>query len=380
MISLEGKYFDGINSVAVPARLVARDDGAAELHHDGKSDALAVANLKIEARLGNTPRQITWDSRSRFVTPDHAGADALAALLPQQDRLRLVSWLEARMGIALAAAALILALGAGLAVWGVPALSKAAAFTAPAEVSAQLGASTLGTIDRLLAPSTLESKRQAELADYFAEFGAVDTMEFRRGGHIGANAFTLSATTVVMTDELVNLATTDEQLLAVYLHELGHARLRHVERSILQNSMWVVLFTIVAGDFSGAGELILSLPIALGEMAYSREFEREADRYAIEAMLDAGLDPGEFANILERISGRKSRQNAADSHAEPTDNDAASNPDQPDDHIDAGNQQTDAGNQRADTDNQWAESVLDYFSTHPATAERVNYIRASARR
>ncbi len=373
MISLEGKYFGGISSVAVPARLEARDDRAVELRHDGEIHTLAAADLKIEARLGNTPRQITWDSRSRFVTLDHAGADALAALLPHQDKLRLVSWLEARTGIALAATMLVLFLGAGLTVWGVPALSKAVAFAAPAEVSAQLGASTLGTIDRLLAPSALEPERQAELTDYFAEFGAVDTMAFRNGGYIGANAFTLSAATVVMTDELVELATTDEQLLAVYLHELGHARLRHVERSILQNSMWVVLFTIVSGDFSGAGELILSLPLALGQKAYSREFEREADHYAIQAMLDAGLDPGELANILERMHGQKPQADAVDADTEPADNDAASNPGQTDGQRTAGNQQT-------DTENRWAESVLDYFSTHPATAERVSYIRASARR
>ncbi len=364
-INLEGKYFDGVSSVAVPARIVARE-GTLQLHYDGKVEALAAVELKLEARLGSTPRQITWDGRFRFVTSDHAGADALATLLPRDDKLRLVAWLEARTGVAIAAALLIFAAGVGFAVWGVPRVSEAAAFAAPEEISAQLGASTLGTIDRLLAPSELESARQAELADHFAEFGAVETLEFRKGGRIGANAFTLSATTVVMTDELVALADTDEQLLAVYLHELGHARLRHVERSILQNAMWVVLFTVISGDFSGVGELILSLPVAVGQMAYSREFEREADRYAIDALLEAGLNPGALADILEYMVDDELPGDEAGSNTGPVASDPARNP--------AGTQES------TDTGNELAESLLEYFSTHPATRERIAYIRASVPR
>ncbi len=50
------------------------------------------------------------------------------------------------------------------------------------------------------------------------------------GRAVGANAFALPSGIVVMTDELVELAKTDDELVAVLAHEIGHVRGRHALR------------------------------------------------------------------------------------------------------------------------------------------------------
>ena len=111
-------------------------------------------------------------------------------------------------------------------------------------------------------PSKLETSRQQQLEKYFAAHGGDDVEVFfrREERFVGANALTLSGTTVVFTDAIVNLLEKDEQLLAVFLHELGHARLRHVEQTLLQSVGWAVLLTFITGDVGGVGELLRPCP------------------------------------------------------------------------------------------------------------------------
>lgn len=359
MTHIVGKYYDGKSTETRPAEL---ELFATEvlLRVATITQHIALADITLEARLGNTPQQITWQTHERFVTLDHTGVEALQAELPNKVRLHWVHKLEHKLIYALAAVLIVVAASAAFAFWGIPLTAKYVAYSAPDSVSSTLGKSTLGIIDGILDPSKLATDRQAALSKYFRAHGDVTTIEYRDAQKLGANALTLSANTVVFTDQLVQLVQNDEQLLAVYLHELGHARLRHVERSILQNSAWVVLITVLVGDFSGAAELILTLPLVVGQAAYSRTFEREADQFAIRGLQTAGVNPGVLADVLERLHRQdeiKSKQDTAT--AAPEDQPSISNSD------------------TADKNSRFARKVLEYLSSHPATAERSAYIRAA---
>jgi len=69
-------------------------------------------------------------------------------------------------------------------------------------------------------------------------------------------------------------------------------------------------FSILAltGDASGVSELFLGLPVVLTELAYSRAFEREADRYALDYLLAHGAPPERFADLLSRIDQQHKAQ------------------------------------------------------------------------
>ena len=355
MIAIEGSYQDGTRSSAVPASLIF--DGL-DLTLRYADDTLKInpSELKMSDRLGSTPRRLSWDPNAAFITRDNDAVDELLVALNLEKPSKWIDRLERHTSVAIGAAIVAVVALSIFAVYGVPAVAKFVAIQAPESISRQLAESTLTTIDQILDPTELPLERRDELEAYFRSYGNVESIEFRKAGDLGANALCLSATTVVFTDEIVNLAENNEQLLAVYLHELGHARLKHVEQTILQSSAWIVLFSVVLGDVSSAGELILSLPLVVGQAAYSRTLESEADQFAIDALLEAGIDPGHLADALLLLQ-------ASHDHEE-----------------DEEHQEENTRKEAGTSETSWSERVFEYLSTHPATVDRVKHIRESSNR
>ena len=224
-------------------------------------------------------------------------------------------------------------------------------------------------------------------------------MYFRKAQRVGANAFTLSQTTVVFTDDLVQLTSDDEELLAVYFHELGHARLLHVERSILQSVAWAVVLTMITGDIGGVGELVLALPLTLGQAAYSRKHEREADEFAIVELKALGISPLKLATMLDRIEAShgvshedelsisldlKSPESPERTERPesislgPQVEGSANKDSQGADVSNAREGLVENSNDAKDEESNFSRSFLELLSSHPITSERKAYIRAAA--
>lgn len=118
---------------------------------------------------------------------------------------------------------------------------------------------------------------------------------------MGPNAFALPDGTILFTDEMVQIAEQDDELLTILAHEIGHVIHRHGMRTLIQDSILGFALLAIAGDISGSSELFMGLPALLMERAYSREFEREADRYAITTMRTHNIPSIHFANLMGRI-------------------------------------------------------------------------------
>lgn len=369
-----GALQDGNSSESWDAQLYL-DAGRVRIVAGAREFVCTPQQLQVSDRLGATPRHVSWGGRERFTTRDNDGIDELLDQLGLVNKSRWIAWLEGRLSIAIGAAVLAFAGVILFAIFGVPQVARGVASQVPENLSATLAGSTMTTLDQILDPSELTPERQQQLIDYFSSAGEVRQVAFRKAKRLGANALTLSATHVVFTDELIDLAESDEELLAVYLHELGHARLKHVERSILQSSAWLVLFTVLVGDVSGAGELVVSLPLVVGQMAYSREMEREADQFAVEALLDAGYDPGLLADILEKLEASHLGDEGGTEQKEQNEQN-----EQPDENKEGDLSEVSSDSQsETSRDKQWSERVFEYLSTHPATDERVRYIRSRSR-
>jgi Zn-dependent protease with chaperone function len=99
-----------------------------------------------------------------------------------------------------------------------------------------------------------------------------------------ANAFMLSDGTLVITDDLAKLATNDDGLAAVMLHEMGHHAYRHPMRMVVRSSLVALTFMWMTGDVSGIGDTLLQSASFMHEMQFSRSVEREADDWAIVEM------------------------------------------------------------------------------------------------
>src|SRR5690242_18998680 len=89
-------------------------------------------------------------------------------------------------------------------------------------------------------PSRLSTERQDELQRRFTDMtaGLDDGHHYqlilRNGGRLGPNAFALPSGIVVMTDQLVHWAESDEEIVAVLAHVIGHVPGRHALRQMLK--------------------------------------------------------------------------------------------------------------------------------------------------
>ncbi len=187
----------------------------------------------------------------------------------------------------------------------VPSLANHVAFAIPHSLEATLGSNTLSTLDRFIfKPSALKEDRRKELVALFKMVNGDSgngRLEFRSCPAMGANAISLPSGIIVMTDDLIELAKTDEELAAVLAHEIGHGRLRHGLRHVLQNSVTVLVISTLTGDLMSVTSFSAALPTALVDASFSREFEREADDAAITWMQSAGVDAQQYAAILTRL-------------------------------------------------------------------------------
>jgi Zn-dependent protease with chaperone function len=339
---IQARYFDGKSSAAREVVLELDPRLGLVVQGEGVHAAWSLDEVRVSERIGASRRRLTFPDGSQCETADNDAVDTLfESHTPAAGRL-LHRW---ESGFRYAAAALVITAVAAWAavVWGIPALAKHAAFALPAATETLLGRDALATLDKIaLRPSKLPEARQRELRDRYARMTAgIDgagayRLEFRDGGRIGANALALPAGIIVVTDQLVALAKDDRELEAVLAHEIGHLRQRHMLRLVMQSSAAVVLIAMMTGDLSSLTSLAAAAPAFLVQASYTRDFEREADDFALAWLQQNKVPPEMFGAILQRLE---------DSHRK----------------------DGKAGGKD--------EGISDYLSTHPSTRERVERAR-----
>ncbi|KFN50217.1 M48 family metallopeptidase [Arenimonas composti] len=341
MSELPGTWFDGRSSRPQPVRLSQPAPGRLRLAAHAQTHEFDVRQLELSPRLGRMERILTVPGQGQVHLDD---SPLLDDWLPRRDRVeRWAHWLEGRRLVALASG-LLTAVGAVLFFTiGLPWMAVRVAPLIPPAVERQIGDHALAIVDLQLRPSRLPAERRAALQDRFAELVAglpreADyRLDFRYAAAIGPNAFALPGGQILMTDQLVELAERDEELLAVLAHEAGHHEHRHGLRGALEDSAVLVVIGFMFGDVSGAGSLSVSVPTLLLQTGFSRDHETEADTFAFVRLRDVGISPEHFATIMERM---------ADHHAPGRKGDG--------------------------------EGPMGYLSTHPPTPARIAAARAAA--
>jgi len=344
MTGIRGSFFDGSRSGKQSAMLQYAGGRVSVTGRDGATLAgpQRLAEVDISPRLGNTPRFLRFADGGVFETGENVAIDGLVAGI--RPRSGLLHHFESRMGYVIVALVVTVGFVWTSIQYGIPAVAKYTAFSLSPESNRRLGQGTMALLDRFyVAPSRLSAERQQHLRERFLQFipvadGMPVEIEFRDGrAAIGANAFALPSGTVVFTDQLVRLAQNDEELLAVYAHEVGHLVQRHIMRQVLQNSALTAVVVAVTGDISSVSSLVAAVPVVVTQAGYSRSFEREADRYAVEQLRLQAVDVSHFATILQKIEVSHRCRGADEEECLR--------------HV----------------ENQWEK----YLSTHPATRERI---------
>jgi Zn-dependent protease with chaperone function len=310
MIAIRGYFYDGKTSAQVPAECKVYDNGAVQVCAAQNAKVLLKLprfDLKASPRLAHTQRYLYFPQGQTFETEDNRSVDEALARFQKRPWLHAVHLLESRKRYVLACLAVMLAIAWIVGRYGVPAVARIIAHHLPPAAVHRVGSQTLAMLDHsLFKPSRLDPSEQERLKAHFQESvqahaGINLQVVFRHGDRLGANAFALPNGTVVFTDKMVRLARSDDELLAVLAHEAGHVAYRHGVQRIIQDSLLTFAISAVTGDVSGTSELFLGLPVVLTELAYSREFEREADHYALRYLQSRAISPRHFANLMRRL-------------------------------------------------------------------------------
>jgi Zn-dependent protease with chaperone function len=310
---ISASFYDGRTPRRQSAELLVIGDeivgrGTFGEHRAGRSD------VEISEPMGDSPRFVRFGGGECFEVAD---LEAFAQWLTTAGFSESpVVKLQRRWSWALGSLVGALVLIAGIYFFGLPALGKVLAPRISEPVLEALSEQTLSFLDKkLLAPSALSEVRRTKLTEYIDKVlpSGADLPAHRlhfRSSPLGPNAFALPSGDVVIFDQLIDLAGNDDEIAGVVAHELGHVRYRHGVRQLIQSAVVSFVAGIYLGDVSS---IAASLGAMVLESHYSRDFEFEADAYAVKAMLATGRGAEPLAMMLERIEQFHAGQGHQDS-------------------------------------------------------------------
>jgi Zn-dependent protease with chaperone function len=307
---MDVSYFDGRSSRRRRARIEA-ERGLLHLFVGEGKKRIPLSDIRVSEPQGSAPRTLRFPDESYCEISQ--GPDILLLLKTIGHTESAAVRLQSRWRIAVfALVSVFLAFGAAYR-WGLPWGAKIAAPLVPIALMDRISESFLNQFDAtLFKPSTLSAERQRAIQRRFQKLAASDPklapdrhhlrLYFRNIPRFGPNAFTLPGGQIILLDKLVEMPASDDEILAVLAHEIGHFRERHSIRMLIQSS---VVGFFVAVYFGDASFLAAGLSAAVLNSSYSREMEREADDYAIIALRRLGMSPEPLASALEKLEGSR---------------------------------------------------------------------------
>ena len=309
--SISATWFDGQTAAARPVGVEISGHNLSLRADDGAVvRTVSLNRVELSEPSAHAPAFVYLDDGSTLEVHDAGPFDRALDALGR--RPSLVARLQHSARAATGALAVLLALFVLGYTHGLPLLARWVAFALPASVEARVGDQFERTLDlQMLKASRLSEEHQARLSTLLHDAAArgapgvqyVLKSRTTRSGE-GINAFSLPGGTIILLDGLVKAASDDNQVLAVLGHEMGHVANKHGMRNLLQAFGIAAIASATWGDFAGAAA---SVPVVFGSLHYSRAFELEADRYAVEFLRANGLTARPLIDFFASIEARAGR-------------------------------------------------------------------------
>ena len=347
MARYPARYYDGLTARSRPVEVEIAATGLAIFEEAGPivgSWPGEGVRLVERPREGEPVRLGLAGTTARLIVDDPRIVAALRQAAPHLLRRRRTS----RRTVARIALWAVLAAGslAGIVLVLIPLLSAQLAAVTPEAAKHRLGRVVLDEVVKLLPPGAgvasgrycwdyegLEALRR--LVDRVAEdLPDPPTVRVVVVNTRLVNAFALPGGIMVFTRALIREAGTAEELAGIAAHELGHIAHDHSTRALYRSFAVSVLVGVLLGDLTG-GTLAGGLAEWLVNTGYSRDAEREADAFALARLEAAGIGAQGLVDFFTRLEEKEKEDGGL---------------------------------------------FLRMLSTHPATAERLAYIRSVARR
>ncbi len=296
-----GQFADG-DTAQIHTVTVAVEDDRLALTGDSLRLYWRIKRLR---RLPDRPDGsvvISEDQSDARLSLDPDNAARLRPLLPKllDDRkIRRGTWMLGGSLTALAAGL------AGFMVYGLPLLSTPLAHAVPLDVEARLGARSNQFVAWFTDECETPEAAQAALDSLGDRLETVSQSPFELKLRIVdapfPNAFALPGGWIVVTDDLIDMMESPDELAGVLAHEAAHVAQRHVMAAQLREMGAGVLLEFLIGGGTGAGQEIARTGATLESLRHSRAAEAEADDYALAYLEAADMNPEALADFFDRM-------------------------------------------------------------------------------
>src|SRR5690606_9225318 len=113
------------------------------------------------------------------------------------------------------------------------------------------------------------------------------------------NAFAIPGGHIFLHRGLFLFCNSAEELAGVISHEIGHCEHRHSMRKLLKEVGLSVVISTLSGGNSGQlteyGQMVVS-------SKFSRDYEKDADKYAVRLMENSSINPVVLSDFFERLN------------------------------------------------------------------------------
>ena len=124
------------------------------------------------------------------------------------------------------------------------------------------------------------------------------------------NAFAIPGGSIYVNTGLILKCASRAELAGVLAHEIGHVTERHIARSYeksVNTGFFARMFAFIIGIVTGnrysrnAGDLAVALGATAYMATFSRDYEREADKVAVETLIRADYDPNALMSFFDTL-------------------------------------------------------------------------------
>ncbi len=313
--SLAGTFYFNGKAKSYPACLVKSGDRLT-IKLDAEAEVLdySLHEVAVSEALANLPSRVVFNRGDAFECADSAAFSTLFEH-HRSGIATAVHKLERSNKWVILALILVPLIAYGALTWLMPMAAVRVADAIPSALVKQLDQQVLASMDGyVFAPTKATVSQQQKLQRVWAKLphGFGYTLLSKDGGVIGANAMALPGGSIIVTDALLALLSEDE-LLAVLVHEMGHLDLQHGLRNIIQSLGVTLVFSTIIGDVSSLAESALVVaPVVIQQMSYSRDMEREADDFARLKLTQIGISPACLGSALKRLLEAHKKTDNAD--------------------------------------------------------------------
>lgn len=299
---MKALLYDGKISKAQEVEVYRTSNGL-ELRLSENSRFFASNEIRAEAPMEGMPFRLYLEGGEKLELPRGQESEALHKQFFSRSS-GIIKALEANVRLALICSAFVIIIFIAVVTQGAPLMGEYGAQAMPQTWIERSDVPLFSSIEeRYLSPSKLGAEKQAKLTSLFKDLSHRElNIHFRSAPLIGANAFAIGGKTIVFTDQLIEKMPED-QLQAVFLHELGHLEKRHMLAQVISAIGVNALAMMIMGDMTGLTESLANIGLTITALKHSRDFESEADIFAVKKLKDNNLGPELMEKALISLKG-----------------------------------------------------------------------------